>query len=47
MGDGTNDEDPRTLSFLRLWGIDSSTRTLTVETERKRDTGKRYWGLRY
>ena len=47
MGDGTNDEDPRTLSFLRLWGIDNSTRTLTVETERERDRGKRYWGLRY
>jgi len=37
MGDGNTHEDPRTLSFLRLWGIENSTRTLTVETERKRE----------
>jgi hypothetical protein len=44
MGDGNTHEDSRTLSFLRLWGIENSTRTLTVETERKEEVKGRRIG---
>ena len=44
MGDGNTHEGSRTLSFLRLWGIEDSTRTLTVETEREREARGRRIG---